>query len=93
MSDVKLGKQRVEIDWDTDEIVDLDPYIKRILERLDMAERKLAGHGVWVEYEAIAEGMPPAIVSGSGVLPLHLEAAADVRYIKWECRVVRKNVS
>lgn len=38
----QLGKQILEIDWDTGEVTDLEPYIRRLLQRLDAAE-KIAG--------------------------------------------------
>lgn len=41
---IELGKQRLEIDWDTGEVVDLDPILQRLLERLASTARLEAGN-------------------------------------------------
>jgi fructose-1,6-bisphosphatase/sedoheptulose 1,7-bisphosphatase-like protein len=42
MGDVTLGKQRFELDWDTGEVIDLDPYLKRLIERLASTAKMVA---------------------------------------------------
>ena len=67
----KIGKQRLEIDWDTGDVTDLDPYLAHLFFRLDEARttaKTIPHAGYCGALTPCSCGARPIPMSGSGEL-------------------------